>query len=485
MPAPPSRPTNESSSPLPLELGAGERAALTAEVVAAVDRFLDELGSEPASYGETDRQLIQWLRRPPPNGGSPDVGPLLDSVLTAARTGFDTAGGGHLSYIPNGGVYAGALGRFVAAALNRWTGAAFVQPGAVALEQSVIDWMLGLFGLGPSAAGVLLSGGSMANLEAVVAARTAQGDRFEDAVIYTSDRAHHSMAKAARLAGIPASGVRVVPTDAAHRLDPTALRRSVTADRRAGLRPMMVAATAGTTDTGSVDPLVACADIATAEDLWFHVDAAYGGFFALTERGAALLDGIDRADSITVDAHKSLLIPFGVGGLLVADERTLVEAHEGRGAYMRDAHDDPDMPNYCSLGAELSRPFRGLDLWLPLHLHGVDAFRCELDRMLDLALRAATRLERIPGIELAAEPTLSIVAFRAAGGDAATEEILTEVNRSGEVHVSSTTVDGRLAIRLAFLNHRTTTAIADRAVELVALAVDGLGPTGGGATLAA
>jgi aromatic-L-amino-acid decarboxylase len=234
---------------------------------------------------------------------------------------------------------------------------------------------------------------------------------------------------------------------------------------------MMVVATAGTTDTGSIDPLAECADVADRHDLWFHVDAAYGGFFALTDRGRSLLAGIERADSITIDAHKSLLVPYGVGGLLVADGRALVEAHEGRGAYMQDVVDDPRVPDYFALGAELSRPYRGLDIWLPLHIHGVDAFRAELDRMLDLARRAAARLRGVPGIELAVQPTLSIVGFRCSTGNADTAEVLARLNHSGEVHVSSTTVDDRLTLRLAFLNHRTSIAIADRAVEIVAEAV--------------
>ena len=464
-------PITHTAGELPLQLTAEDRTHLTSQVVDAADRFLDELDGVPASFGPTDPRLIADLLAPPPERGGADIATLLDTVLTAANSGFDTAGGGHLSYVPNGGIYTAALGRFLGAVLNRWTGAAFAQPGAVALEQSVIDWMIDLFGLGPSAAGVLLSGGSIANFEAVVAARTAFGTRFDDAVIYVSERAHHSVAKAARLAGIPPSGVHNVPVDHRLQLDPAALATLLTVDRAAGLRPMMIVATAGTTDTGSVDPLDACADIAEANDVWFHVDAAYGGFFTLTERGSVLLAGIDRADSITVDAHKGLLIPFGVGGLLVADREQLTRAHVGRGVYMQDGLEDPLLPDYSALSVELSRPHRGLDLWLPLHLHGVAAFRAELDRMLDLAQRAAARLEAIPGIELTAAPALSIVGFRCTAGDAATESVLTSLNQSGEVHVSSTSVDGLVAARLAFLNHRTTEATADRAVDLVAAAL--------------
>lgn len=180
-----------------------------------------------------------------------------------------------------------------------------------------------------------MSGGSIANLTAVVTARSQLGEGFHDGVIYASERAHHSINKAARIAGIAPGRVTSVPTDTELRLDPEALEITIRSDRRAGLRPMMIVATAGTTDTGAIDPLGACADLAKAEDTWFHVDAAYGGFFQLTDRGRSRLTGIDRADSITVDAHKSLLLPFGVGGLLVKDPATLIAAHEGHGAYMQ------------------------------------------------------------------------------------------------------------------------------------------------------
>ena len=237
----------------------------------------------------------------------------------------------------------------------------------------------------------------------------------------------------------------------------------------------MVVAPAGSPDTGTIDPLDDCAAVARDHDLWFHVDAAYGGFFVLTDRGRARLTGLERADSITVDAHKSLLLPYGVGGLLVADGDTLLQAHEGRGSYMQDVMDDPELPHYFALGPELSRPYRGLDLWLPLHLHGVGAFRAELDRMLDLAEDVAGELAAIPGIELVVEPPLSIVSFRAVAGDERSRRIFDHLNRSTEIHVSSTTVAGRFTLRLAFLSPRTTQAIAARAVELVAGAAADLG----------
>ena len=453
-------------APTHLGLDGNERRRLTDDVTAYAEAFLHGLADAPASHDPPDPALIEHLLAPPPESGG-NIGPLLESVMAASRTGFDTAAGSHLSFIPSGGIYLSALGRFLAAVMNRWTGASFPSPGSIALEQSVINRMIRLFGLGPASAGILLSGGSSANLEAMVTARSRLGDRFDDAVVYTSAGSHHSVEKAARLAGIPVSGLRRVPVDGHLRLDTNALEELIGNDTAAGLRPMMIVATAGTTDTGAIDPLSTCADIAARHDLWFHVDAAYGGFFILTDRIRRRLDGIDRADSITVDAHKSLMMPFGLGGLLVADGDLLLQAHEGRGAYMQDVMDHADLPHYFGLGPEMSRPFRGLDVWLPLHYHGTGACRAELDRMLDLAQSTADRLRQLDGIELAVEPELSIVTFRSVEGNERTERIFHHLNRSRQIHVSSTMIDDRFIVRIAFLNHRTTTAIAERAIELV------------------
>lgn len=231
---------------------------------------------------------------------------------------------------------------------------------------------------------------------------------------------------------------------------------------------MLIAVSAGTTDTGTVDPLAECARIAAAAGAWFHVDAAYGGFFVLTERGRNRLAGIETADSITIDAHKSLFMPFGVGGLLVRDESQLVDSLEGRGSYMQDVPEHArEIPNYFAMGPELTRPPRGLEVWLALNLHGIEPFRAELDRMLDLAAWTAQALAEMSEIEVVADPELSIVAFRSTAGDSTTRAIAQHMNDSGDVHVSSTTVDGHFTVRLAFLSQRTTGDVARAAVELI------------------
>ncbi len=457
-------------TPLPIEPGPDDRAVLENAVSDFIARFIDERADAPASHGPIDDALLEQLLAPPGESGTA-VDELLEQVRRAVDTGFDTASGRFLSYIPSGALYSAAVGTYLGAVLNRYTAGSHAAPGMVAIEESVIRWMTSLFGLGDGSGGVLMSGGSLANLTAIVTARSRLGERFDgrfdDGVVYSSVRTHHSMTKGARIAGIHPDRVRLIATDERLRMNPAELAQAIESDVAAGLQPMMIAATAGTTDTGAIDPLERCADLATTHGCWLHIDAAYGGFFQLTDRGRARLAGIERADSITVDAHKSLFLPFGVGGLLVRSVEHLVDAHDGRGAYMRDVVDG-NLPHYLSMGPELTRPNRGLPLWLALNLHGVDAFRRTLDSMLDLTGRAAVALGNLPGVELITEPELSVVAFRSTDGDDATLAIQQALNGSGRVHVSSTTIDDRLWIRLAFLSQRTTVDVVDEVTERIA-----------------
>jgi aromatic-L-amino-acid decarboxylase len=334
------------------------------------------------------------------------------------------------------------------------------------IEARVIRWMCQAFGYPAESAGVLTSGGSIANFSAVVAARTAHlGDDLRGAVMYTTDQAHYSVQKAARLAGLPSGSVRVVDRNAALQMDPEALGRAIAEDRAAGRRPFCVVANAGTTNTGAVDPLDAVADVCQREGLWLHVDGAYGGFFQLTERGRALFRGIDRADSITLDPHKCMFLPYGTGALIARDGQALRRAHMETAEYLQDLPQEHGIPSFAEFGPEMTRDFRGLRVWLPLMVHGVAAFRDALDEKLDLTRWLYEDLRTVPGLELPWEPSLSITAFRAET-DEQTRAILDHVNASGRVFVSSTTIDGRVYIRPCIVVVRTH---KDRVEELAAL----------------
>ena len=452
----------------PFDPPLAEMRSMGAAVVDALSRFVDDrYAARTSDYSDLEPLLAQ-LAGPPPREGA-ELGGLLATVLAAADKGFDTANPGFVGYIPGGGLYAAALGDFMACVVNRYTGVAAPAPALVQLEAGVLRWLCGTFGLPPGSQGVLTPGGSMSTLSAVVAARSSRlGDSSAGARLYVSDEVHHSVAKSALIAGLPRDAVRVVPTDDALRMDPEALRSAVAEDRAAGRRPFMVVATAGTINTGVVEPLPALADVAGAEGLWLHVDGAYGGFFQLTERGRAALVGIERADTITLDPHKGLFLPYGTGCLLARDGAALREAHEVQAHYLPAPSDDPGLPDFSAYSPELTRDFRGLRLWLPLHLHGVQAFVDALDEQLDLARTLHADLSAVPGLELAPGPDLSLVAFRPRGGtDEDAARLLERVNGSGRLWLSSAPVRGRTFLRMCVLSHRTRADRLQEAVQIV------------------
>lgn len=450
---------------LDFELDAAQREALANAARQLLEQVRAQRERSPIFVPTPPAQIDAMLRAPGEDGR--DLATVFAALQGAAGSGWNKAHGGDLAYIPSGGLYAGAVAAWLASGLHVFSGVAFEAPALVALEESVLRWLAAVMGLPAGSEGLLLSGGSIANQTAVVCARERPAYEHGRSVAYLSERAHHSLPKALHLSGIPKACVRAVPVDEHLHIDVAALRRLIADDLAAGRRPWLVAGVAGSTDIGSIDALDTLATIAREHDAWFHVDAAYGGLFMLTERGQARLQGIARADSITVDAHKGLQLPYGVAALLVRRPGALAQAHEGSGAYLRDLPEWPGLPHYFGRGPELTRPFRGLLAWLPLQLHGVQRFRAALDRALDLAARAARELRELPGIVVLHEPELSIVAFRCAAGDAATAALLAAINGSGRLHVSSTELGGRLAIRLAFLNFRSGAAELDAVLELV------------------
>jgi aromatic-L-amino-acid decarboxylase len=297
------------------------------------------------------------------------------------------------------------------------------------------------------------------------------GEDFLDGTYYVSEQAHASVTKAATIAGFSKRNLRVVPTDTELRMDPEALRRLVR-EVAAGKRPFLVAPSAGTTNTGAIDPLDAIADVARDEELWMHVDGAYGGFFQLTDRGRAAFHGIERSDSVTLDPHKGMFLPYGTGGLVVRDGEALRDAHYEGAAYLQDLPPTGELPNYSEYSAELSRDWRGLRVWFPLRLHGVAAFREALDEKLDLAQVVAEALEIDPNIEVCWRPQLSTVAFRLAGDadDDLQAEFLRRINASKRVFLSSTRIHGRYVLRICIVSHRTHRDRIHECLEIVAKA---------------
>lgn len=435
----------------------------------AVDRLMVNLSTlhlQPAADLLNVREVAELAREPMPERGQPYES-LLDLLFDRLIVkGYNTASPGTLSYVTGGGLFHSAVADLIAGALNRYVAYWGASPGLAQLEQTVVDWFATMIGLPKAAGGVLLSGGSLANLSAVIAARRIKlGDDFGAGTVYTSDQVHHSVEKAVVMAGFPERALRVLPSDGSYRLRAETLSEAVQQDRARGRRPFLVVANAGTTNTGAIDDLRGLAEVAHAEDLWFHVDAAYGGFFALTERGKRALDGIERADTVVLDPHKSLFLPFGTGCLLARDAEMLRRAHLLHADYIQEAvavGARGGALNFADLSLEMSRDLRGLRVWLPMKLLGADAFRAALDEKLDLARVAFDEIAATPGFQILSEPTLAIFAFRATRPelsepelDALNERILEWVNRRGRVHLSPTRLGGRFALRISVLSFRT------------------------------
>jgi aromatic-L-amino-acid decarboxylase len=449
---------------LPLEPSADELRSLLTEAVRRVALHVGSLSDQPADGTAGAHEVAQALieREPPEEGAEP--GPLLDLLFERAiPASFNNAGPGFLAYIPGGGQPYAAVADLITSSVNRYVGVFAPAPALVQLETNVIRWFAGAVGYPRSAGGFLTSGGSLANFSAVVAARHEKlPENFLKGTLYVSDQGHHCVRKAALLAGFPAANVREVPSDAAFRIRTDALVERVAADRAAGFTPFLVVASAGTTNTGAVDDLEALADFAARESLWLHADAAYGGFFTLTARGRAALAGLARADSIVLDPHKGLFMPYGSGCLLVKDPGALRRSHSVSAHYMPGMQDDPDSVDFCEISPELSRNFRGLSVWLAVRLCGLAAFRRALDEKLDLARDAANAVRAIPGIAVVAEPQLSLFAFRLAppganleGANRLTHELMARVNARQHVLLTGTLLGDVFAIRMCILSFRT------------------------------
>ena len=453
---------------LPLEPAADDMREMAEAVTETLVGWIGGLADAPAENTGDALTVAHRLAATPPEVGSADFKALLDDAVEAARYTFEYSGPGYLAYIPGGGLFTAALAEFLAQGLNRYVGLWQASPAVVQLEENVTRWLCDLFGFPTSAQGVLTSGGSLANLSAVVTARHAKlGEDFLDGTYYVTDQAHGSNTKAATIAGFAQRNMRLVPTDSELRMDPEALSRMIAEDRSAGHRPFMVVGAAGTTNTGAIDPLAAIADVAEHEGLWFHIDAAYGGFFQLTDRGRERFAGAERADSITLDPHKGLFLPYGTGGLIVRDRDAMRDAHFEGAAYLQDLPPAGELPNYNELTPELSREMRGLRVWWPLALHGVEAFRDALDEKLDLTTRIHRALQDDANIELGWDPQLTVVAFRLRGGDEArSRELLSRINAMKRVFLSSTLVRGEYWLRVCIVSHRTH---ADRIDECAAI----------------
>ena len=447
--------------------------AMADQVVARCVDHIATVADQPL-YGVHDAEaLCIRMREPAPSAGAPFTSLLDDLFTTYIPQSFTTPSPGYLAYIPGGGLYTAALADFIANTTNRYTGIWQAAPALVQLEANALDWLREWMGMPAGTIGLFTTGGSMATFNAVLCAREKYlGVDIRRGVLYTSDQAHHCVIKAAKLAGIMPDRVRSIPVDARFHIQMDALREAIAQDERDGLMPFMVVSNAGTTNTGAVDPLKAIADLCAAHDLWHHVDGAYGAFFQLCGETRPVLRGLERADSLTLDPHKGMFMPYGTGALLVRDGARLRAAHEATAGYLPEMPSPAEFYDPSQHGPDLSRGFPGLRMWLTMKVYRSDAFRAAITEKRALAVDAFERVSRMPNVVVYGPPELSLFPFHVSWPDAtqaqedtATRQVMSDVSRRGRVMLSGAEVDGRYLGRVCVLSFRTHAAQIDALVD--------------------
>ena len=446
---------------------------LAAKATEILVERIDGLGEATAWDGEFRDVLEGELGGPPPEAGQSAEEVLELAVRHALRYAARLDHPRFFGFVPSSPTWPAVVADYLAAGFNINSCTWLVSSGTSQMELVVTDWMRGWIGYPETGGGLLTSGGSSASVEAMVVAREAAGHP-ERPTAYMSDQSHGALKRAALIAGVRREHIRLVPTGDDFRIDLDALTRLMARDRDAGLRPLAVCANAGTAGTGSIDPLPAMADLCEREGVWLHVDAAYGGFALVTRVGRELLDGIERADSVGLDAHKWFFQPYEAGALMVRDKRHLENAFAIGNDVLQDTVWGANHPNFADRGQQLSRSARALKIWMSVRTFGMARFRAAIQQGLDLARRAAAHIDESPLLELMTPVTLGIVCFRVnPAGAACDEETLEKINRKvlasvfwGELaFFSSTSLKGVFSLRMCILNHTTTWDDVRRTLE--------------------
>ena len=450
-----------------LEVASNQREAISGMSLEYVNSFIESLPDRKAYIKADCPQLKSMVVT---EEGKP-FETLLEIIQAEVdHAGINAASGGHLGYIPGGGLWMSSMGDMLAAVANRYAGIIFSGTGAVIMENHLIKWLASLAGYPATAHGNISSGGSIANLTAITTARDAFGIRSTNvtsSVIYHTAQAHHCIHKAFHITGLDEAVHRIVPMNDRCQMDADALEAIIKEDIQAGLKPFLVIASAGTTNTGSIDPLDRIADICEANNLWFHVDAAYGGFFLLVDEVKEKFKGIERSDSLVMDPHKGLFLPFGTGVVLVRDGKKLIASHAFEASYLVDTLGyDEVSPSDC--GPELTKHFRGLRMWLPIHYHGLAPFRACLEEKLYLCRYFHQQIRQL-GFETGPDPELSVTYFRYPEEDKNdfNKKLVEQLHKDGRIFLSSTILDGDVWIRCAILSFRTHLREVDLALNMI------------------
>jgi aromatic-L-amino-acid/L-tryptophan decarboxylase len=455
--------TLASEDPASLDLSP-EQMEIFGESV--LHRVVEHLASLPqqAVCGEVrDQDFCRSLRERPPEEAAP-LEDLLDLLFRECiPRSYNAASPGYMAFVPGGGLFPAALADLISDSVNRYSGIWSVAPALVQLETNVLDWFREWMQFPPEARGLLTTGGSMAAFNAILCARERHlGADIRNGVMYASSQVHHSVLKSARLAGIFPDRVRSIPVDGLFRLRTDLLSEAIRQDRQEGLNPFLAVSSAGTTNTGAVDPLEEIAAICASQGLWHHVDGAYGAFFYACEELRPLLPGLSLADSLTLDPHKGLFLPYGTGALLVRDGAALRAAHATSAGYLPPMPPGEEFYDPSRHGPDLTRGFPGLRVWLCIKLFGVKRIKAAIAEKRQLALYAAERLRSLPGVVLDAPPQLSLFAFHLSRPglsleleNQATRQLIEQVIARGKIMLSGCRVEDRFLARVCVLSFRT------------------------------
>jgi aromatic-L-amino-acid/L-tryptophan decarboxylase len=453
-----------------LEPSEQKRDLYNQQVQDYVNQFLNSIGEAKAFSEENVVKGSLALDRK--RKTIPDLMKIYSDEV--ASTGINAASGGHIGYIPGGGIYTSALADYLAAVTNEYAGLYYASPGAVTIENEILRWLKSIFGFPPESAGSLTSGGSIANMIGLTAARDRHGIKSGNvpkSVVYLSPHTHHCIHKALKIIGLEDVIIRYLQPDENFRIKPAELGGLIEKDKIDGLNPFIIIASAGTTDTGAVDPLKEIGEIARRNNLWYHIDAAYGGFFILTESRKKLFHGIEMADSLVTDPHKGLFLPYGTGAVLVKDKEAVLHSNRYTANYMQDsAQTLAAIDNPADVSPELTRHFRALRVWLPLQVHGIEPFIACLEEKLMLTAYFRNRLADL-GFKTGPVPDLSVSYFwypsEKVDEDIYNRRLLEIIHKDGNIFFSSTKINNRFVIRMAILSFRTKRRTIDRAIEII------------------
>ncbi|WP_435373087.1 pyridoxal phosphate-dependent decarboxylase family protein [Aequorivita marina] len=447
------------------------------EVVdAIVDHFDTQNQKLPVVSGSRAEMEQLFLEEAPekPTDAKEVLNFVLEEVMTKSNIVSHPKS---YSFVPGPSNYISAMADGLTAGFNIFSGGWQASPAAAEMEIVAMNWLLKMFGFPQKkGGGIFTSGGSMANLTALVTARTIKcGDDFSKSVIYLSDQAHSSNIKAIRVLGFSKDQIRVIPTDGEFKFSLNKLKNAIAKDRLEGLHPFCLIATAGTTNTGTVDPLADLAKICKKEEIWFHIDGAYGGFSILSDEGKQLLKGIGKADSLTIDPHKWFYQPYEIGCLLIKNHKWLKGTFTEKPEYLRDIEGNTSEINFYDHGIELTRRFRALKFYMSVKTFGLGEFRKAISYNVKLAEATEAFLRTSPNWEVISPATLAVINFRYNPiGNKLTEKKLDALNQrisksvvdSKEALLVTTVLNGQVVLRMCLINPRTT---LDDVKETIAL----------------